>query len=116
MLTHFSKNNFKRSSFSMVARYFRESTIIYGSIEFHFQVLLDDIRELHVLVWFSWSLCIRLAIICLTGLTIVCLSGLMWSRFSKQILRVPHLQCSKSISETLCRHLSNFKSLIVVVG
>lgn len=177
MLTHFSKNNFKRSSFSMVARYFRGSTIIYDSIEFHFQVLMDDIRELHVLVWFSWSLCIRLAIICLTGLmgsrfskqifksssltklysglsngcisffdsfaehivqyvvdlqelivfegrlwslyhllTIVCLSGLMWSRFSKQILRVPHLQCSKIISEILCRHISNFKSLIVVVG
>jgi len=161
----------------MVARYFRGSTIIYDSIEFHFQVLTDDIREVHILVWFSWSLCIRLAIICLTGLlgsrfskqifksssltklysglsngcvsffdsfaehivqyvvdlqelivfegrlwtlyhllTIVCLSGLMWSRFSKQILRVPHLQCSKIISEILCRHISNFKSLIVVVG
>jgi len=138
---------------------------------------MDNIRELHVLAWFSWSLCIRLAIICLTGLmgsrflkqifksssltklylglsngcitsfdsfaehivqyvvdlqefivfegrlwslyqllTIVCLSGLMWSRLSKQILRVPHLQCSKIISEILCRHISNFKSLIVVVG
>jgi len=173
MLTHFSKNNFKRSSFSMVARYFGDSTIIYDSIEFHFQVLMDDIHELHVLVWFSWSLSIRLAIICLTGLmgsrfskqilksssltklysgfsngcirffdsfaeqsvvdlqelivfegrlwslyhllTIVCLSGLMWSRFSKQTLRVPHLQCSKIISEILCRHISNFESLIVVI-
>jgi len=38
------------------------------------------------------------------------------SRFSKQILRVPHLQLSKIISEILCRHISNFKSLIVVVG
>jgi len=46
-------------------------------------------------------------------LTIVCLSGLMWSSFSKRILRVPHLQCSKIISEILCRHISNFKSLIV---
>jgi len=132
---------------------------------------MDDIRELHVLVWFSWPLCIRLAIICLTGLmgsrfskqiiksssltksysglsngcitffdsfaehvvqyvvdlqelivfegrlwslyhlmAIVCLSGLMWSRFSKKNLRVPHLQCSKIILEILCRHISNFKS------
>ena len=45
-----------------------DSTIIYDSIEFHFQVLMDDIRELHVLVWFFWSLCIRLAIICLIEL------------------------------------------------
>jgi len=63
----------------MVARYFRDSTIIYDSIEFHFQVLMDDIRELHVLVWFSWALCIWLAIICL--------AGLMGSRFSKQIFK-----------------------------
>ena len=54
-----------------------DSTIIHDSIEFHFQVLTDDIRELHVLVWFSWSLCIRLAIICLTGL--------MGSRWKVQI-------------------------------
>jgi len=68
-----------RSSFSMVARYFKDSTIIYDSIEFHFQMLMDDTRELHVLVWFSWSLCFRLAIICLTGL--------IGSRFSKQIFK-----------------------------
>ena len=79
MLTPFSKNNFKRSSFSMVARYFSDSTIIYDSIEFHFQVLMDYKREHHVLVWFSWSLSIRWAIICLTGS--------MGSRFSKQIFK-----------------------------
>ena len=75
----FLKKQFNIPLFSMVARYFRDSTIIYDSIEFHFQVLMDDVRELHVLVWFSWSLCIRLAIICLTGL--------MGSRFSKQIFK-----------------------------
>jgi len=40
---------------------------------------MDDIRELHVLVWFSWLLCIRLAIISL--------KGLMGSRFSKQVFK-----------------------------
>jgi len=39
-----------------------------------------------------------------------------WSRFSKQFLRVPRLQCSKIISEVLCRHISNFKCLIIVLG
>jgi len=34
----------------------------------------------------------------------------------KKNLRIPHLQCSKIISEILYRHISNFKSLIVVVG
>ena len=67
-----------------------------------------DLQELIVFEGRLWSL--------YHLLTIVCLSVLMWSRFSKQILRVPHLQCSKIISEILCRHISNFKSLIVVVG
>jgi len=67
-----------------------------------------DLQELIVFEGRLWSL--------YHLLTIVCLSGLMWSRFSKQILRVPHLQCSKIISEILCRHILNFKSLIVVEG
>ena len=67
-----------------------------------------DLQELVVFEDRLWSL--------YHLLTIVCLSGLMLSRFSKQILRVSHLQCSKIIPEILCRHISNFKSLVVVVG
>jgi len=120
MLTHFSKNNFKRFSFSMEARYFRDSTIIYDSIEFHFQMLMDDIRELHFLVWFSWSLCFRLAIICLTGL--------MGSRFSKRIFKSSSLTklysglsngCMTffdSFAEQIVHYVVDLQELIVFEG
>ena len=81
--------------------------MFFDSFAEHIVQYVVDLQELIVFEGRLWSL--------YHLLTMVCLSGL-WSRFSKQILRVPHLQCSKIISEIVWRHISNFKSLIVVVG
>jgi len=103
------KQIFKSSSLTKLYSGLSNGCItFFDSFAEHIVQYVIDFQELIVFEGRLWSLYHLLAI--------VCLSGLMWSRFSKQILRVPHLQCSKIISEILCRHISNSKSLIVVVG
>jgi len=109
MGSRFSKQIFKSSSLAKLYSGLSNGCIsFFDSFAEHIVQCVVDLQELIIFEGRLWSL--------YHLLTIVCLSVLMWSRFSKQNLRVPHLQCSKIISEIICRHISNFKSLIVVVG
>jgi len=74
-LTHLSKPNFKSSSFSMIAGYFRQVVLSHDGLDDYSVHLLDNFNELCVFEWLSRFL---------SGLLeILCQPRLMLNHFSK---------------------------------